>query len=141
MSRLFFPAGLALAIALGVIACGAPAASPTPSVAPTPAGVIVTFRVVGETYKILVTDPRQVEHVYDLLEGGDEGRIPNGIIVRGDPGVNAPWSWHIDPASLDFADMTIELCDGIPSFVEDGTLEGDRFCPWAAEVIDVEPAS
>ena len=34
--------------------------------------------------------------------------------------------------------MTIEVCDGLPSHVEDGTLGGDRFCPWSAEVIAVE---
>ena len=34
--------------------------------------------------------------------------IPRAV-VRDDPSVNAPWSWHIDPATLEFADMTIEV--------------------------------
>ena len=53
--------------------------------------------------------------------------------MRDDPGVNAPWSWHIDPATLEFADMTIEVCDGLPSYVEDGTVTSDQYCPWSAE--------
>jgi hypothetical protein len=119
-------------------------ADPTPSPVPTPgkspSGVVVTFRVVEEQFRLLVTDADQIEHVRELLAGGEEGRIPNGVIVRGETGVNEGWSWHIDPDSLEFADMTIEVCDGLPSHVEDGTLTSDRYCPWSARVIDVQPA-
>jgi hypothetical protein len=152
---------LSALIALIAIACGAPALtpspaptpSPTPATTPTlvpsptpvptpsspPSGVIVTFRVVDEVYRILVTDPGQISHVEDLLAGGEEGRIPNGLIVRGETGVNEGWSWSIDPSSLEFADMTTEVCDGLPSHVEDGTLTSERYCPWSAEVIDIAP--
>jgi hypothetical protein len=119
---------------------GTPSPSPSPSPSQSPAGVVVTFRVVGEEYKVLLTDARLIAHARELLAGGEEGRIPSGLIVRGDPGVNAPWSWHIDPDSIEFADMTMEICDGLPSHIEDGTLTGDRYCPWSAEVIAVEPA-
>jgi hypothetical protein len=115
-----------------------PAPSPTPG--GNPSGVIVTFRVVDEEFRILVTNPQHVVHVQELLAGGEEGRIPSGLIVRGETGVNEGWSWSIDPDSLEFADMTIEVCDGLPSHVEDGTLEGERYCPWGAQVVDVQPA-
>jgi hypothetical protein len=36
--------------------------------------------------------------------------------------------------------VTIEVCDGKPSDVEAGTITSDRFCPWSAEVVAVEPA-
>jgi hypothetical protein len=148
---------LACAIAALAAACDSAAPSPSPSPTPSPSpspspsaspspsgspsgGVIVTFRVVDEEYRILVTRADLVAHAQALLDGSDEATIPNGLIVRGDPGINAPWSWHIDPDSLEFADVTMELCDGLPSHVEDGTLAGDRFCPWGAEVIAVEPS-
>lgn len=117
-----------------------PTISPAPSPSQSPSGVIVTFDVEGEEYRVLITDAQLIAHAQALLAGGEERRIPNGLIVRGEPGVNAPWSWHIDPASLEFADMTIEVCDGLPSHVEDGTLATDRFCPWGAQVIDIAPA-
>lgn len=119
-----------------------PSASPTPSGSPgeSPAGVVVTFDVEGEQFKILITRADLIAHAQALLAGGTEGTIPSGLIVRGEPGVNAPYSWHIDPDSLEFADMTMEICDGLPSHVEDGTLEGDRYCPWGATVVDVQPA-
>ncbi|HEU4842314.1 MAG TPA: hypothetical protein VFT09_12750, partial [Ilumatobacteraceae bacterium] len=78
------------------------------------------------------------DHARALLAGEEVASIPLGTVVRDDPGVNAPWSWHIDPATLEFADMTIEVCDGLPSFVEDGTVTSDQYCPWSAEVVAVE---
>ncbi len=115
--------------------------SPSPVTSPSPEGaVVVTFRVLDEEYRILLTDPADIDIARRLLAGEEAPSIPNGLIVRGDPGVNIGYSWHIDPDSVEFADVTMELCDGVPSFVEDGTLEGDRFCPWAARVIEIEPA-
>lgn len=101
---------------------------------------VATFEVAGQgTYKIELATPELIQHAKDLMNGTtEEGRIPVGLIVRDDPGVNAPWSWHIDPATLEFADQTIEVCDGLPEFVEDGTLTSDTYCPWLAEVIAIE---
>jgi hypothetical protein len=36
--------------------------------------------------------------------------------------------------------MTIEVCDGIPSDVEAGVVTSERYCPWSAVVVAVEPA-
>jgi hypothetical protein len=132
-----------LALGLAIAACtGQPAVSPSPVVTPPPASgaIIATFEVEGERYRILLTDPEDIEIAQRLLAGEEAPNIPNGLIVRGDPGVNTGYSWHIDPDSVEFADMTMELCDGIPSFVEDGTLEGDRYCPWDAKVVELTPA-
>lgn len=104
-------------------------------------GVVVTFRVGSEEYRILLTDPADIAIAEQLLAGEEAPRIPSGVIVRGgDGGVNTGYSWHIDPDTVEFAEVTIELCDGLPSYVEDGSLSGDRFCPWSAEVIAIEPA-
>ena len=107
----------------------------------TPGGpTVATFEVAGvQTYKIELATPALIEHAKELLAGTtEEGRIPVGVIVRDDPGVNAPWSWHIDPSTLEFADATTEVCDGLPEYVEDGTLTSDYYCPWIAEVIAIE---
>lgn len=101
---------------------------------------MVTFRVIAEEYRILLTDPVNIEIAELLLDGELAPSIPNGLIVRGDTGVNEGWSWSIEPDSVEFADVTMEVCDGLPSHVEDGTLTTDRFCPWSAEVIAIEPA-
>jgi len=129
----------------GVLCCAlmsaCSAATPSASAPPpaSPGGVVVTFQVGEEQYRIRLTDPADIAIARRLLAGDEAPRIPNGLIVRGDDGgVNTGYSWHIDPDSVEFADMTTEVCDGLPSYVEDGTLTGDRFCPWSAEVIAVD---
>jgi hypothetical protein len=101
---------------------------------------VATFEVAGQgTYKIELATPELIQHANDLFEGKTEdGRIPIGLVVRDDPGVNAPWTWHIDPSTLEFADATIEVCDGLPSYVEDGTVTSDYYCPWLATIIAIE---
>ena len=103
--------------------------------------VIVTFKVVDEQYRVLVTDRRNVAIAHRLLDGKQAPSIPNGLVVRGDPSVNTGWDWHIDPQSFEFADATTEVCDGKPSFVEAGTITSDYYCPWSAQVIAIEPAN
>jgi hypothetical protein len=117
-------------------ACAGPAA---PAATPTPAGVVVSFRVADvENYKLRLTDPADIEIARKLLAGEEAPSIPNGIVIRGDPDVNVGYSWHIDPDSVEFADFTVEVCDGLPSDVEKGIITSDRYCPWSAKVIAID---
>jgi hypothetical protein len=128
-------AGLVLAV---VPACNDDGPEVAPPTTPSPFPV-ATFRVADvETYKIALMTPELVDHAERLLAGEPIAAIPLGTVVRDDPGPNAPWSWHIDPASLEFAEITIEVCDGLPSYVEDGTVTSDQYCPWSAQVIAVD---
>jgi hypothetical protein len=104
--------------------------------------VVVTFRTTGaEEFRILLTDGPDIRMARRLLSGAEEGFFPNGLIVRdGDGGVNTGYSWHIDPASVEFAQSSTEVCDGRPSYVEDGSHASERFCPWSAVVVEIEPA-
>ena len=121
--------------ALGAVALSLLVAGCAPSGSGNP---VATFELPGgETYKIELATPELVEHAEALLAGEPVDAIPNGIVVRDDPGVNAPWSWHIDPASLEFAFMTTEVCDGLPSYVEDGTVTSEYYCPWSAKIVEI----
>lgn len=42
-----------------------------------------------------------------------------GTVRRGNGGHNAPWSWHLDPATVDFAEVTIEACQTTAAYVEE----------------------
>lgn len=127
---------LALAVAFALAGC-----APSSDTEVTGAPAVVTFEVAGAgEYRIELITDEQVEHVKELLAGGEEGRIPVGTVVRDDDGgVNAPWTWHIDPETLEFADATIEVCDGLPEYVEDGTITSDTYCPWSAKAVDLQP--
>jgi hypothetical protein len=99
---------------------------------------VATFQVVDETYKIELTTPELQQHARDLLNGEDVSAIPNGKVVRDGGGVNEPWSWHIDPSTLEFADQTTEVCDGLPSYVEDEIVTSDYYCPWSAKIVSID---
>lgn len=106
----------------------------------TPTGpslrVVVTFQVANETFRVLLTTSDQVAAARAAQAGG-RARIPTGRIVAGTQ-VNRGWSWHLEDVT--FAEATIELCDGIPSHVEqEGTrFGGGRYCPWSAVIIQIE---
>ncbi|NYF13960.1 hypothetical protein HDC34_002254 [Pseudoclavibacter sp. JAI123] len=100
---------------------------------------VATFQVVDQSFKVELATPELVEHAQKLLDGEDVSAIPLGTVVRGDASVNEPWTWHIDPATLEFADFTTEVCDGLPEYVEDGTVTSDVYCPWSAKITAIEP--
>jgi hypothetical protein len=105
-----------------------------------PKDVVVTVRVAdAEEYRIRLTDPDDIAAARKLLAGEAAPNIPNGRVVRGDADVNVGYSWHIDSASVEFADTAIEICDGRPSDVEKRVITSDRYCPWSAKVVAIAP--
>lgn len=131
------PLALALIVATAAATCG-PAGSTSP--APSAGPIVVTFEVGDERFKALLSDPVDIDIARRLLAGDDVPSIPNGRVLR-ETGVNTGYSWSMDPDDIEFADVTIEVCDGLPSDVETGAISGDRYCPWSAVVVAVDPAS
>lgn len=62
----------------------------------------------------------------------------NGPIERGEVDYNNNWSWHFVENQWDLAEISMEVCDGRPSFVEEEldywVDQVGRFCPWSARV-------
>jgi len=132
------PRILAAVVVLGLLFAGVLVTAVLVSSAGPERNPVATFDVVGETYKIELATPELVAHAEALLAGEPVAAIPLGRVVRDDPGPNAPWSWHIDPATLEFADMTIEVCDGLPSYVEEEIVTSPDYCPWSAKVVSID---
>jgi hypothetical protein len=111
--------------------------------APLTGGVLARFVVVDEEFSVWVRNPDTIQQLFDLKAEKSLASIPAGPLVEG-PGRgahNAPWSWHIDPDEITMAEVTIELCDGVPSHVE-GDLKYwidtvGQYCPWSAELIEL----
>ena len=124
-----------------LVACGR-AATPTPN--PLAGGVLATFDVQGQRFHVWVTNAQTIQQILDLQVGKSEANIPNGRILRGrgQGEHNAPWSWHLDPQDIAMAELTIELCDGEPAFVEQNLAEYvdivERYCPWSAKLVGIE---
>jgi hypothetical protein len=128
--------GFVLMFAIVVAACG----SAADSARPLPAQEFV-IEVEGERFRLRVSDPATASALNARRLNGTVG-VVSGRLVRGDGGFNTPWSWHLDPLSIDVPDFTIELCDGRPSNVQSDlgywvdTVQ--RFCPWTARVYDAQ---
>ena len=127
--------GIAILVAAAAVACGPQGSTVSPSTGP----VVVTFEVGDERFKALLTEPADVDVARRLLAGDDVPSIPNGRVIR-EAGVNTGYSWSLDPGDIEFADITVEVCDGLPSDVESGAISGDRYCPWSATVVAIDPA-
>ncbi len=104
-------------------------------------GVLATFAVGEERFTLFATNPETCEQIIALRDGRSGASIPNGRVLRGSVSYNVPWSWHIDPDDVSMAEVTIELCDARPSYLEahlDDWLERVvRFCPWSARLVSV----
>ena len=152
MKRALFLFALSL---VGLVGCGgviSPVPFPTPSALPGPAptegplrgGVLATFELNDQTFKVWVQNPHTIQQLFDLQAGTGSANIPSGKILRG-PGpadYNAPWSWHLDPQNVEMADMTTEVCDAEPSYVEQNLAEFvdvvGRYCPWSAKLVSLQ---
>jgi len=121
--------------------------SPTDPSDPSPGlrgGVLATFDVSGETFRVWFTDPGAIRAVLLVRDGESRATIPIGPLRRGSgPGAhNAPWSWHLDPANVRMAEVAIELCDGRPSYLQAHLNEFittvEQYCPWGARLVIVD---
>jgi hypothetical protein len=85
-----------------------------------------------------------------IAEARRELRLPigqrrhmTGPIERITPGGNLAWSWRHRDSLWQFAELSIELCDALPSYVKahlDQWLQGGGlFCPWISYVKAEEP--
>ena len=124
----------ALTFAIIVAACG----SDGNAARPLPAQEFV-IEVEGERFRLRTSNPATASALDQRRRSGTAGVVA-GRLLRGDGGFNTPWSWHLDPLSIEVPDAAIELCDGRPSMVQsDLDYWVDTvysFCPWSARVYD-----
>ena len=132
-----------MSVAMACLSLVAPACSDSPT---SPNGTaVVTFSVVGETFRVQLVGDKQIEAAR-AAQGGGPARIPNGRIVPG-AGVNTGWSWHLE--DVEFAEAAIRYAMAapptwsgrVPSSVAADIVHGARACrrsPCAesADVID-----
>jgi hypothetical protein len=109
-------------------------------------GVLATFEVAdspNERFTILITNEETIRQLKALRRGQSDAGIPNGLVVRGAVSYNKPWSWHIDSEDIQMAESTIEINDGLPSFVEAelDAWAGRYYGPWIVRLISMEPVA
>jgi hypothetical protein len=106
-------------------------------------GVLATFAVGAESFRVWIRNERTIEQVLALQRGTSSASIPNGRLRTGagHGNHNSPYTWHLDPDEIEMAGATIELCDGAPSYVEthrdEFISQVNRYCPWGAKLTGV----
>ncbi|MFI6512340.1 calmodulin-binding protein [Streptosporangium sp. NPDC050855] len=104
--------------------------------------------ITGSKGVLQLTDPTEIQHARDLISGATTER-PHvlGRIVKRPAPYNPGWSYHYDPATIDFFDVAIEVCDATMPYVEDhldeaggAFLPGLLWCPWTSRLVREVPA-
>jgi hypothetical protein len=126
---------------------------PTPDAAhgqdaPTMGTAGTAFFVVGFppedwTFTIMLTDTATIQEATDIISGVQTEKVRvMGTIVKAPAFYNPPWSYHLDPASIQFFEVAVEVCDAHPLYVEQhldevcgAFLPGCVWCPCASRVV------
>jgi hypothetical protein len=117
---------LAAALGLGMMGCSSPTQ-------PTSVQEFVVD-VDGERFVVRASDPETIQLAEENLQRRNQ-RFPMGTLRSGHGGFNSPWTWHLDPATVRFVEVAIEVCDGRPSYVEANQSDFPTYCPWGARVV------
>lgn len=80
----------------------------------------------------------KIQHALNILSGEEQNRIHiHGRIVKRMAPYNPKFNFYIDPDTIDFFEMAIEVCDANMVYVEDhldeacgAFLPGCHWCPW-----------
>src|SRR5439155_4050536 len=96
-----------------------------------------------------VDNRTKIDEARRILAGEGGLLRPSGIVVTRPVWYNPGWSFHYAPDSVSFNMLNMEVCDASIAYVEEhltevgtGFLPGNRWCPWAARLLEeVNPAT
>ena len=114
-----------------------------PAYAATPARFVFEDISASGQFVIELTDESKIQEARNILNGTqkDKTHVLGKIIKRPAP-YNSKWSYQLDPASISFFMVAIEVCDASISYVEDhldeaggAFLPGAYWCPWNSRLV------
>jgi hypothetical protein len=104
-------------------------------------GALITFENCGERFRLWITDDAFIDEALAQLEG-DPSRVAVFDEVRPGTDCDPRYSWHVAPGEVSWADLTTEVCDGCPGYIEENRDEWieqvGNYCPWSVEVVAVD---
>ena len=92
----------------------------------------------GERFTVFVNRAKDIEAMTTEAAAEDKTQMVTGI-VRDARRYNAPWEFTMGPGSIILAEVSTEVCDADPNYVQDHKRAwmGDRWCPWSSYVAGV----
>jgi hypothetical protein len=98
---------------------------------------------VHRTFVIELHDEAKIKQARAYAEGRDDSKSIAGTVVKAPRRYNRPWSWHLDPKTIEFVTNSTEVCDASVIDVERHLNEigGDflpraHWCPWRSRLIE-----
>ncbi|MBJ6765947.1 calmodulin [Myxococcaceae bacterium JPH2] len=94
----------------------------------------------GQEFIIELNDENTINHARRILSGEEKNEVHvHGRIIKRTQPYNPKFSFHLDPATIRFFSMAIEVCDADMVYVEDhldeaggAFLPGGHWCPWSS---------
>jgi hypothetical protein len=124
-----------------------PIARPVEASDPTPCaertgGAVVTFDVHGESLRVWSTNLAFIAKARSLIGASGFQVTPIFDIMRVGHDDCAGRAWSVNPDAMMFDDLTTEVCDAMPSYI-DADVAGwarspGQYCPWGPRVVAVE---
>ena len=91
-----------------------------------------------ERFKIELRDGDRITEAADLLRNGRRACVA-GALASGDGGFNAPYHWHLVPASIRWMRDRQGPLDALPSEVEEDVEHWlhdlKRYSPWESRIV------
>ena len=99
--------------------------------------------ITGAKFIVQMTNEEDIQHARELISGQTD-QLPHilGRIVKRTAPYNPDWSFYIEPRSISFFDVSIEVCDATIPYVEDHLdeaggpfLPGLYWCDWSSRLV------
>jgi hypothetical protein len=90
-----------------------------------------------------LTDEARIAHARRILSGEEREQIHvHGRLIKRQQPYNRRWSFYLDPDTINFFEVAIEVCDATTQYVEDhldeaggAFLPGGHWCPWSSRLV------
>jgi hypothetical protein len=97
----------------------------------------------GQEFVFELNDDERIAHARRIVTGEETERVHvMGRIQKRKMPYNASWDFCLDPATITFFAVAIEVCDANMEYVEDhldeacgAFLPGCHWCPWDSRVV------
>jgi hypothetical protein len=96
----------------------------------------------GPEFIFKLTNEQRITEARRILSGEEKDSVHvMGRLRKTQASYNPKWSYHLDPDTISFFTMAIEVCDATTSYVEDhldeacgAFLPGCYWCPWSSKL-------
>jgi len=102
----------------------------------------------GVEFVIQLNDEERIQKALDILSGKEKDAIHvHGRLVKRQQPYNPRFNFYLDPDTISFFEVAIEVCDANMMYVEDhldeacgAFLPGCHWCPWDSKLTrEVKP--